>query len=385
MNNKKTIFFFVNSYVGKRGSIGLRAEKIINYLSRDKYNVFCISKTFKKNDIETIFSNLLFFTFFIKVIKFFRNLSKSSFTHRILDSKIYDILSIIYLKIIYRNVQIDVAHIWDYCPNLIKFLKKKGAFTILDVSIAPAAYAENLFYKFNLSYFKQSKTLKKLQLKSYLLADLIFVPSNFVANEINMLGVKKSKIIVIPFGVDLSKSKKSLRRYEKKSSYKYCYFGLLNNRKGISELLDIWNDPIFNNDSLHLCGKLLPEISYKIKNLSCKNIYTYGFVNPNDYMYKFDFFLFPSWMEGSSKAIYEAMSYGLPCIVTESSGSIIEHNLSGFIVETGNFKEFKNYMILLKNNNLIAKKIGKNALKRISHFSWSKYSHDAEYNYEKFS
>jgi glycosyltransferase involved in cell wall biosynthesis len=45
-----------------------------------------------------------------------------------------------------------------------------------------------------------------------------------------------------------------------------------------------------------------------------------------------DVFLLPSLCEGSATVTYEALGAGLPVVVTLSSGSIVEHGVSGFCI-----------------------------------------------------
>jgi glycosyltransferase involved in cell wall biosynthesis len=45
-----------------------------------------------------------------------------------------------------------------------------------------------------------------------------------------------------------------------------------------------------------------------------------------------DVFLLPSLCEGSAAVTYEALSTGLPLIVTDSAGSIVHDKVDGFIV-----------------------------------------------------
>ncbi|MGY8954541.1 MAG: glycosyltransferase, partial [Flavobacteriales bacterium] len=50
-----------------------------------------------------------------------------------------------------------------------------------------------------------------------------------------------------------------------------------------------------------------------------------------EYYMNADVFVLPSLCEGSATVIYEAMSFGLPIITTNNSGSIIENGNEGFI------------------------------------------------------
>ena len=69
-----------------------------------------------------------------------------------------------------------------------------------------------------------------------------------------------------------------------------------------------------------------------------------GFVdNPDDYLKKSDLFIFPSLIEGLSNSLIEAMSYKLPCIVSNIPGNVevIGENNSSYNIEKGNFIKTK--------------------------------------------
>ena len=66
-----------------------------------------------------------------------------------------------------------------------------------------------------------------------------------------------------------------------------------------------------------------------------------------------DIFVFPSYREGLSVSLMEAMSIGLPCIVSRIRGNVdlIDDNLGGFLCQPDDINDFKN-----KINFLLSKK-----------------------------
>ena len=86
------------------------------------------------------------------------------------------------------------------------------------------------------------------------------------------------------------------------------------------------------------------------------NIVKHGFIDTKkDNIYKkFDLLIHPSFIEGSAKCIYEAMSSGLPVICSIQSGSLVQENVNGFVVnvETLKINSSINYF-LNKSEDLI--------------------------------
>ena len=87
--------------------------------------------------------------------------------------------------------------------------------------------------------------------------------------------------------------------------------------------------PDYKNDCLTELGKKQAEAA----GLS-DNVHFLGFRNDIKQLYgAVDCFVMPSFREGLSRSIMEAMSTGLPCIVSEIRGNVdmIEQELGGFL------------------------------------------------------
>ena len=78
-------------------------------------------------------------------------------------------------------------------------------------------------------------------------------------------------------------------------------------------------------------------------------------------------FVLPSRQEGMSNATLEAMSYGMPCVVTDVSGSSdqIENGKEGLIVPVESFQDMANAICYLLDNPERAKEMGQAAKHKI--------------------
>ena len=372
----------VNSFIGKKGNIGIRTAYIINELNKQNIENFSYSRgvieKYKKNNI-----NMGILGHLPRILNAYRIYFNNWYNHRKHDILIFD--KFFQWKFKDVNYNNKIAHIWENSPNIIKILKKKGYITILDVPIAPTATVRYLVEKFGknigLHFHEYNEYMER---KSYELVDYIVAPSIFVKNEIIKLGIDENKIFVVPFGTDLQLAyeKKFIKNYKKKG-IDFVFAGTINRRKGIEFLLEAWKNEKFKNDRLHLCGRLYPEIEKLLKKYNFKNVIIPGFVDVREYFKKCDVYVFPSLLEGSSKSIYEAMSMSLPCIVTHNSGSIIQNEKDGFIINIASSDEIEEKMLLFKERNELICKMGKQAYQNIQKYSWENYANNIINIYKK--
>ena len=378
------IINIVNSFLGKKGNIGFRASKIINRLNEKNVKNYSYTRGSVKGH-KSNNKNMGIIGHIPRILNAYRIYINLWFNHRKYDIKIFEFF---FLRTFFDSAdKVKIAHLWEYSPKIIKLLKSRGWKVILEVPIAPTASARKICKKFpNQVSLHCHNNIENLEVECYKSTDYIFAPSYFVKNELIKLGVGKRKIFTIPFGVDIKETKpKNFNKDYKKSGIDFCFMGTINKRKGIEFLLNAWNDEIFKNDRLHLCGRLYPEINALLNRYSFKNIITPGYVNPSKYLKECDVYVFPSLLEGSSKSIYEAMSHSMPCIVTENSGSIIENGQEGYVINIANENEIRSKMKKFKKDSSLIKKMGKRAYKKSESFSWDFYSKSVLEKYREIS
>lgn len=131
-------------------------------------------------------------------------------------------------------------------------------------------------------------------------------------------GIEKSKIIIIPNGVD---KKFFLNPYfKKKNKYNILFVGRLSHQKNIPLLISAFSK-IKSKAILHIVGEgnLGEYLVNMIKDNNIKNIELHGRKNENELIdfYKMaDIFVLPSLNEGMSLSLLEAMAAGLPIIAS---------------------------------------------------------------------
>lgn len=66
-----------------------------------------------------------------------------------------------------------------------------------------------------------------------------------------------------------------------------------------------------------------------------------------------DVFLLPSLLEGSATVTYEAIGHGVPLIVTQNTGAIIEDGKGGYIVSAGDAESIIERLVMLDENRAL--------------------------------
>jgi glycosyltransferase involved in cell wall biosynthesis len=83
-------------------------------------------------------------------------------------------------------------------------------------------------------------------------------------------------------------------------------------------------------------------------------------------------FVLPSYNEGMSLAVLEAMAVGLPVVVTRTGGTaeLVEQGINGFVFDWADVDALTNYLRVLANDRKLLHAMGTASLNRAKDFSW---------------
>lgn len=234
----------------------------------------------------------------------------------------------------------DVLHFLSPSPFTVAYHR---SFRRLEIPIVLSHTLQS-----ELSHKSWKRLLQRLFLiLSYQISDCIIVPTYYAAASLAKIGINKS-IITIPNGVDLGRFQPQFDRKKRDAlrqqlgiepdidSKVLLYVGSLTRRKGIDILLEAWRiiaqmhsrahlvlvgpTPREMGQSLHLPEA--QEIDVLLSNTAARDrvVIAGKVINPEFYYQAADIFLFPSKREGMPNVLLEALSSGLPSIVTPFLG-----------------------------------------------------------------
>ena len=171
-----------------------------------------------------------------------------------------------------------------------------------------------------------------------------------------------------------------------KSDDYLLYVGRLDYRKGI---LDLINAACLLDGDMKILivgkGPLEIKIQKLIKKNNIKNIKLIGHISGENLVKLYQnasMFVFPSHYEGLPTVVLEAMSCGLPIILSDipAHKDITDNNENGIFCNCGSAEDIAEKINILSKNKKLRIKLGKNARKTIEEkFTWDIIS----LNYEK--
>lgn len=212
---------------------------------------------------------------------------------------------------------------------------------IMDVSAANLDYMKEIYSKdfeicpsfkkrllFERGYLWNDNAMKPLR-EEIIYPDAFLVGSSFVKKSLVFANVDEDKIYICPYGSNFSSI--GQKKFSEEKPLKLVYVGNVAAMKGIYYLLESVMQFNKNDVELTLVG------SYdNSDNIFDKYLQRVSFIGAvphfevKKYLENADVFVMPSLGEGFNLSTVEALSLGLPCIVSNNSG------INDFIVEEEN-------------------------------------------------
>jgi len=224
------------------------------------------------------------------------------------------------------------------------------------------------------------------ELMEYQEADYISVPSQFVRDTYLNYGIEKSKLLINPYGVNLSNFKKEInpRIVDKFDGFTIIHCGTLSLRKGVHYLIQAFRELNLPNSRLLLVGSMGDEFQKIYLSLKTDLIMHLG-PFPQDILASYysvsSIFCLASIEEGLAMVIPQAMACGLPVICTYNTGGseIVRSGVDGYIIEAKNIDELKARILELYKNKNLLNTMSNNASERVRDgFTWEDYGMRAD-------
>lgn len=203
---------------------------------------------------------------------------------------------------------------------------------------------------------------------------VIVLTDSFSDLLINKYGIGKSKIVVIPNGVDerffIKKQVNTI------APYSILFVGRLSPQKNLTVLINAFSK-LKLNANLTIVGEGSEEVKLK-KLVSSYGITKVNFVGRKDenelipYYAKADIFCLPSNTEGMSLAMLEAMASGLPMAAADlpQYRNIVEKGT--YFVKNNTSDEYLKAIMELLTNPKLRKTMSLSNIKTASQYKWNK-------------
>lgn len=376
------LYKYITSIYDKDGSITSKAKRLLPFKMQKKaMGRHCIA--LDNNDVVQF-----------DELKFLMVLMLSKFPHtealcRFLNDRFSDSFGRKVAELAIRE-NVDAVICYDSnCKVLFDILSKKAPHIrrIMDVSTANRIYMVHEFDKYinetGEAHIKQEQSFlwKKSNCKRYISeiqnTEYFIVASQFVKKSLLYSGVKEKQISVIPYGVDPKKFS-----YRKKTKYKeklqLLYVGQITCKKGLEYLLKAVSTFPTEKVSITLAGDFNKTNPIYRKYKDKDNIQFLGFVTrdvlANVYR-EADVFVFPTLGEGFGMVILEAMSCGLPAIVSDHAGGndVILDGFNGFEFEAGNEKMLSSQIEWFILHPERIPEMSENAYETALNYTWDRY------------
>ena len=209
------------------------------------------------------------------------------------------------------------------------------------------------------------------------LADAIICPSQFVMDSLpRSAGTKQ--VIMSPFGSP-QPTENEIGSRKTTGPLRVLFAGSMGQRKGLGDLLAAFKLLKNKNAELVVMGSQLASMTF-YKSEFCGFTYEPGRQHEKvlELMRSCDVLCLPSIVEGRALVMQEAMSQGLPLIITPNTGGadLIIEGSTGFLVPIRSPEAIATKISWLLDNREAVPEMGKMAREHALTYTWHKYQQD---------
>jgi alpha-maltose-1-phosphate synthase len=208
-------------------------------------------------------------------------------------------------------------------------------------------------------------------------ADYILVGGDFVKQSLLKYGVPEYKIFVVPYGANIDKIERPIPHTSRSDKFTLLHVGPLTWFRGLHYLLDAFENLCLPNAKLIVIGAAHPAWgSYFADRIATiPNVELIPGVPHTEllrYYSEADVFVFPSLVGGLGMVLYEAMSTGLPVIVSNGD-VVIRDGIDGLVAPPTTAGALETAILRLYQNDSLRAELGRQAQQRVTEFGWDAY------------
>ena len=204
--------------------------------------------------------------------------------------------------------------------------------------------------------------------------DKVIVFSQLQRHLLVKLGVPRSRLVIIPNGVDVDKYSpgESPIKSQFKAKRLFVYLGRIAPEKNVESLLKAWRNCEMGHECQLLIvgdGPLKPSLQMNYGKEY--GINWLGFIADEttriNILRAADVFILPSLVEGLSLSLLEAMSCGAACLATDAGadGEVLEGGAGAILGTQGVTTQLRTLLPLFRDHPEITELLGKKARERV--------------------
>ena len=220
---------------------------------------------------------------------------------------------------------------------------------------------------------KQERKTNELRL-----ANLVICPSRFVADSLPTWARDTRQVVIAPFGSPVPSAARQSRMAASGSrKLRVLFAGAMSQRKGLADLFNAVRSLKRPDIELVVMGSPVAPMGFYRSQL---RDFTHEPPRPHssvlELMRTCDVFCLPSIVEGRALVIQEAMSQGLPVIVTPNTGvdDAVQDGVNGFVVPIRSPEKIAEKLFWCADHKELLPELGHAAMSVSTQFSWARYS-----------
>lgn len=212
------------------------------------------------------------------------------------------------------------------------------------------------------------------------LADVVVVPGQFVRDSLPAWAAGK-RVVVAPFGspeaVEVNHGKEEMKKPKADRPLRVLFAGSMGQRKGLGDLFAAMR--LLNRPDVELVVMGAPLASFDLYRRELPH-FTYVPGRPHEQvlalMRSCDVFCLPSIVEGRALVMQEAMSQGLPLLITPNTGGadLIREGDTGFLIPIRSPEAIAEKLTWFLDNRSELPRMNGLARQHAAQYTWTNYT-----------
>jgi glycosyltransferase involved in cell wall biosynthesis len=221
-----------------------------------------------------------------------------------------------------------------------------------------------------------SETKLKRKTKELELAEVVVCPSQFVARSIPQTALAGKKVVVAAFGSPPPSTRNGHVVRGGASKLRVLFAGSMSQRKGLGDLFAAMR--LLDRSDVELVVMGTPQTRLEFYRAEC-NGFIYEPSRPHaevlELMRSCDVLCLPSIVEGRALVMQEAMSQGLPLIITPNTGGedLIEEGVTGFLIPIRRADQISEKIAWFADHRTALPEMSRAAQAKAGQLTWNAY------------